>query len=52
MSENRVRLGLRLPVPLAERLRQVAETSGLTPSQAAVVTLAGALLGGEEHHDE
>lgn len=52
MTVGKVKLGLTLPAPIAERLRELADASGLSTAQAATVLLAGQLLGGgEEPHD-
>lgn len=49
---EKVRLSLRLPALLAERLQQVADAAGITAAQAANALLAGALLGeGVEAND-
>lgn len=44
MSENRVRLGLRLPVPLAERRQQISEATGVSVPGLRTVLSAICLL--------
>ncbi len=41
--DEKVRVGLRLPVPLAERLQQISDASGVSVPAVATALLAAAV---------